>query len=82
MMDKDYDDFFCKGELLTFVGETEQFYLSDKHRCHSSCGPISLRRFSVKKGSMVALTRNYLLEIKKSEEKNLTGLPSFPELLH
>lgn len=64
------------------MGETDQFCLSHKHRSRLSWGTLSVGRSSVEKGSMVALTKTSLLEIKKSEGKNLLGLSSFPELLH
>lgn len=67
MMDKDYDVFISKGELITFLGKINQFYLSENYIPRSSLGTCSTGRFSVEKGLKVALTRNSLLDIKKSE---------------
>lgn len=72
-----------KGELITLLGEINQFYLSEEYTLHSSLGTLGIGKLSVGKGIEVALIRNSLLDIKKSEEKNCLGLSSrFPELLN
>lgn len=81
MMGKDYYGFIWKGELITFVHETDQFYLTIKHRPHSSWGLLSVGRSSMEKVVVVAL-EVILLEVKKNEGRYVLGLPSFPEYLH
>lgn len=48
-MDKDYDGFIWKGELITSVCDTDQFYLTQKHRPDSSWGLLSVGRSSMEK---------------------------------
>lgn len=54
-----------KGELITSVCDTDQFYLTQKHRPHSRWELLSVGRSSMEKVIMVALRSNSLRNKEK-----------------